>query len=556
MHKNVNTFSYLTHNALQSNMKNFLSFLLLLVGMTSGTWAQNASDFYEVNSIQSLKISFDQDNWKYVLDSLRFNGDGLMLGDVEINGQKLTDVGVRYRKSRTFRPGMNRNALFIKLDYIRKGQNYQGHSVIELSNALRDPSMIREVLSFEIARNYIPAPQANYAKIDINGAYYGLFINLESVNDNYLERAFGSSKGAFFKSTPKTKEKASLDCKSDVYGSLQYDNAPKCYLNNFTMLSDDGWGELFELTRILEEESQNIENILDVDQTLWMLAFNNILVNLSSYSGKASQKYYLYQDKSGRFHPVIWDLNFSFGSYKNTGVGSDLGFTELLALDPMLHADNPAKPLISQLLKMEQYRKIYISHYRTILYDHFVNGKFETRAKELQNIILQAFTDDQNRFYNTEQFSKSLTSTIGKRSKIPGIVQLMNKRTSFLKKNDIFAVLPPVVKDLSVTQRERFASEKVQEFKIQASFEQFPKYVRIYYRFAGDTAYQSIAMMDDGAHNDGDANDYTYGVMIKPPSGKDVIEYYIQAENSKSISFSPTNYMFKQHIASLKALNE
>ncbi|MCI5083326.1 MAG: hypothetical protein MRY78_16635, partial [Saprospiraceae bacterium] len=68
--------------------------------------------------------------------------------------------------------------------------------------------------------------------------------------------------------------------------------------------------------------------------------------------------------------------------------------------------------------------------------------------------------------------------------------------------------------------------------------------------------YQSTAMKDDGAHKDGEAGDYTYGVVIEPTAGKDVINYYIVAENVKAVGFSPSNYMYEQHTSSLKALNQ
>ncbi|MBK8428777.1 MAG: CotH kinase family protein [Lewinellaceae bacterium] len=61
----------------------------------------------------------------------------------------------------------------------------------------------------------------------------------------------------------------------------------------------------------------------------------------SSYTGNYSQNYYLYKDNFGRFQPVHWDLNLAFGSFKNTGKGSDLEIEDLQTLDPLLHADNP-----------------------------------------------------------------------------------------------------------------------------------------------------------------------------------------------------------------------
>ena len=110
-----------------------------------------------------------------------------------------------------------------------------------------------------------------------------------------------------------------------------------------------------------------------MDHALWMLALNNVMVNLSSYTGNHSVNYFLYRDNSGRFQPLHWDLNLAFGSYKNTGNGSDLELKGLQNLDPLLHADNPYKPLISQLLKEPLYKKMYLSHIRQIVEDNFSN---------------------------------------------------------------------------------------------------------------------------------------------------------------------------------------
>lgn len=532
----------------------FLLFSLLLgLVFLNG---QNQGSFYNPGLVQDIDISFEQEDWRYLLDSLRFNGDEMLLGSITLNGTTLKDVGVRYRSSRTFRPGMNRNALYIKLNFIKKKQNYQGHQIIELSNALRDPSMVREVLGYEIARDYMPAPQANFAKVNVNGEYYGLLVNIEAVDEAFLKEHYGTAEGSFFKSTPNLDEPSPSGCKSDVYGSLQYDDEAKCYLHNYTMLSESGWDDLMELARVLEESPQDIEKVLNVDRTLWMLAFNNVVVNLNSYSGRYNQNYYLYKDKDGRFNPIIWDLNLCFGSYKNTGVGSDLGFLELTSLDPLLHADNPATPLISKLLANEDYQKVYLSHMRTILDAHFLNNSYETRAKDLQALIKAPYMEDRNRYYNADEYDRSLASTIGKRSKIPGIVQLMERRGKFLKSHELLSILPPAVKDIAVTGREPLSSKMVDEFKIQATVEQFPKQVTIFYRYAGDADFQQSPMQDDGTHFDGEANDGVFGVVLKPTGGETQVEYYIYAENAKSVSFSPANYMYKLHTSSLAELNK
>ena len=522
---------------------------------TSSLLAQDDSNFYEVENIQEIKIKFDQDNWRYLLDSLRFNGDGLLIGSLEINGRKFNDIGVRYRESRSFQPGNKRNSMYIKLNFIDKEQNYQGHSSIKLSSALRDPSMVREVFGYEVARRYMPAPQANYARILVNGEYYGLFVNVENINNAFLDKHFGYKKGTFIRCAPNLVDNEPSGCKTDVYGSLQFDESAKCYLHNFQLLSESGWDDLIELTYLLNQKPDEVKRVLNIDRTLWMLAFNNVLVNLSSYTGRYSENYYLYKGKEGKFTPILYDLNLCFGSYKNTGVGSDLKLKDLQAMDPLLHVDNAAKPLISQLLRNKEYKQIYLSHISAIVNDFFRKDQYIERIRELQDLIREAFEEDKNRYYSMEDFNNSLDQTIGKRSRIPGLKELMTPRTEYLKKKVVLAVVPPQISEVTVSSREQFSSERVESFKIQARVGKFPTEVHVFYRYGDRGDFMSAEMKDDGRHNDGEAGDSVYGVTIKPEEGADQINYYIFAKNAKSVSYDPPRYMYEQYSSSLQELN-
>jgi spore coat protein CotH len=529
---------------------------LFCFGAYSTLWAQDdTSDFYDTGTIQEIKIRFEQENWRYVLDSLRFNGDGLLFGTVEINGQKFDDIGVRYRESRSFQPGNKRNSLYLKLNYIDKEQNYQGRGTVKLSSALRDPSMVREVFGYEIARRYMPAPLANYARVMVNGEYYGLFVNVEPIDDAFLKRNYGTDEGTFIRCAPNLVENEPSGCKADVFGSLQFDESAKCYLHNFQLLSESGWDDLIELTYLLNKKPEEVHRVLNVDQALWMLAYNNVLANLSSYTGRYSENYYLYRDNQGKFNPIVFDLNLCFGSYKNTGVGSDLKLKDSQEMDPLLHVNNAEKPLISQLLKDEHYKKMYLDHIRTIVNEVFRKDQYLERVKELQALIREDFQADENRYYAMEDFDNSLTETIGKRSRIPGLQELMTPRTDFLKQDVVLAVIPPNIGDVTVSSREQFSAERVTEFKIQAKVEKFPTEVALFYRHDNTKPFKRVEMADDGRHNDGEAEDGVFGAIVKPEGGATQIEYYIYAENARAASFSPSRYMFEQHTATLEELN-
>lgn len=535
--------------------KLLLSFFLVCMVFAKVMVAQDAkNDFYDVDHMPEIKITFPNDNWASELDSLRILGNGLLFGSVNIDGQNYKNIGVRYRGSKSFTTGSKRNALHIKLNYIKKDQSHQGSKSIKLSNALRDPSLVREVLGYEIARKYMPAPRANYTKVTINGQFYGLFVNVEDISERFLEDQFGSSDGTFVKCSPDTQKKPKTGCKKNVYASLEYEDNAQCFLANYELKSEDGWDDLMELSDIITNEPKKVERVLNVDRALWMIAFNNVLVNLSSYSGSKSQNYYLYKDASGQFNPIIWDLNLAFGSFKNTGKGSDLGLRELQTMDPLLHKNNPTKPLISSLLQNPEYEKIYLSHMYQIIYDNFVNGEYQKRAEELQRMISNTHFDDKNSFYDHSEFLKSLTTTIGKRSRIPGIVELMEKRARFLKKHPLLAVVPPTVTNVTFKRRKVFSNEKMETFNIAVTVDQRPKRVKLYYKFTKMDDYQSIFLEDDGKNGDGDAGDKTFGIKVDPEM-HDKMYYYIVTENPAAITYYPSDYMFEPKVVTLEEIN-
>ena len=528
------------------------SWVLLLVICTNLS-AQDAGTFYQTDQIQKIAIEFEQEKWSYLLDSLRYNGDDVLLGKVEINGYDFEDVGIRYASSRAIQVGSKRNDFEILLDFIKKGQNYDGLRKVRLSIALRDPSMVREVLSYEIAGNYLPSPQANYAELNINGEDVGLFVNIEAVDYPFLKRYYGEEVGHLYLSDPA--ENSIAGCTRNAYGSLAHESNVDCYDRNFEDLTGGGFAPLAELATALKDNPGAIDEILDVDQLLWMLAINNVLVNLYSYTGRHSQNYYLYADREGKFHPVMGDMNLSFGSFKNLGTGSDLKLKDLQELDPLVHESDPGFPLISRIFSQPINKKVYLSHVLRIYKDFIANERYLTRAAELQGQIRSAFEKDPYKTYTLEQFDQSMTETIGKRSQIPGLKQLMAKRSNYIRKNRDLRVLPPAVTDVAVVRREQFSNQQLSEFRIQAKVEKFPKRVSVFYRFDSKETFMKVTMKDDGESHDGEANDALFGAIISPNSPEAKIEYYILAENSKAVSFNPSNYVQQLHSATLEEIN-
>ncbi len=529
--------------------------LLFIVGFLLFSLAlQGQDNFYQTDAIRQIKLTIKQENWKGALDSLRKNGDDFLVAKANIDGKEYANIGVKYRASRSFKIGAKRNALQLKLNFIDKNQAHQGYQSLKLSDALRDPSMIREVLGYEIARKYMPAPQANYAQVTVNGEYYGLFVNVEAVNTQFLTKHFGDSEGSFFKGIATTKNSTPEGCKKNVFSALIYEEDAACYLKNYELKSESGWDDLIQLTKILARQPNRIDQVLNVDRTLWMLAFNNVLVNLNSYSGRQSQNFYLYQDSTGHFNPILGDLNLAFGSYKSAVVGSDLRLKQLQELDPLLHVEEAYKPLIKQLLQDADREKIYLSHVRTILQENFANGDYLDRAEELQRLIQVPFINDNNRKYSFDEFKKSLKATIGQRSRIPGIKELMARRAKMLRKNPALRAIPPAITAVTPQKRGQYESASVNDFTIQANVDKLPQKVVLVYRYNKMDAFKQVEMKDDGKNNDVEAGDGIFTAKVSADASTH-LEYYIMAESSAAVSFEPSNYMFQLYETDISELN-
>ncbi len=535
--------------------------LFLLIALPVMLMAQTGKpsavrNLFDKKSIGEIRLTLPSKNWVDALDSLRLYGSGLMNAAVNVDGIRYEGSGVRFRGDNSYQKGLRRNPMSIKLNHTNSEQNHQGYTHLKLSSALRDPSVVREMLFSEIANRYIPAPQMSYTKLYINDEYLGIFVNVESVEKPFLEANYGGAKGSFFKAGVDYKpENLPANCRQGLYGALEYEDNLDCYKGNFEMNSAGGWSDIQELTRILNQEPAKIENVLDVDRTLWMLALNNVMVNLSSYSGNRSVNYYLYKDINGRFQPILWDLNLAFGSYKNIDSGSDLELKDLISLDPLLHANNPYKPLISKLLADPFYRKVYLSHIRQINEDNFLNGSYETRATQLQGMIVVPYSEDPNKAYNVSDFQRNLRETVGKKSKIPGISELMGKRSVFLKKHPELTALPSKISDLKVQSRSKLENKKINSFKLSAVADRFPKRMLVYYRFDSKGAYNVMTMGEESA-NDLPSGGKAFTVNIDAKSENDILEYYFIVENAGTVGFFPQLYTKEALRVKLSDLNK
>jgi len=86
-------------------------------------------------------------------------------------------------------------ALKLKFNFSDPDLRLLGLKKLTLNNMVQDPSMLREVLSYELFRAFsVPSPRTGYAALTINGEPYGVYLVLEAWDDVSLSMYFATLK--------------------------------------------------------------------------------------------------------------------------------------------------------------------------------------------------------------------------------------------------------------------------------------------------------------------------------------------------------------------------
>jgi hypothetical protein len=242
-------------------------------------------------------------------------------------------------------------------------QDVGGYRTLNLLNSNQDPALMRAVLFMRIAREYIPAPKANFVRVVINGENWGVYQNLQQPNKEFVSEAFNDSGGGRWKAPPAA---------NGASGLAYLGEDVSAYRRVYEIKSKDDpeqWEALVELCRVLNQPPADglavLERILDIDGALRFLAVDNVLANNDGYTSRAGD-YSIYRDSRGKFHVLPHDANESF--WNGNGGGSAAGgrVPASSALDPLSSINDPTKPLRSRLLAVPALREKYLGYVRDI----------------------------------------------------------------------------------------------------------------------------------------------------------------------------------------------
>ena len=229
-----------------------------------------------------------------------------------VDGKTYEKVGMRFRGMTSYNvPQGKKRSFKVRIDLADKNQRLLGYKGLHLLNSHEDPSFLRTVLCDHIAGQYLPAPKANLVRVVINGESWGIYANEEPFDKDLLQDWFGESNGTRWRVPVNFSGSSAL-----VY----HGENEEVYRRLYDIKSKDkkqAWRDLISLCRQLEQLPDDrletdLDRVLNVDEALWFLATDNVLMDDDGYFSRGSD-YCIYEDSAfRRFHLLPRDSNETF----------------------------------------------------------------------------------------------------------------------------------------------------------------------------------------------------------------------------------------------------
>lgn len=224
-------------------------------------------------------------------------------------GEVHSSAGLRFRggRPRLFR----KKSLKLSLD----GDPFEGREELNLNAAAMDDDYLSEPLAYWFYEHAgLESSRAKFVRVELNGEFWGLFIDVEQVDERYLERRGLDPEGALYKAVGIVGSLRKLD-------GITYQGQSYTYESQYEKKTREGepYDDLVNFIHGLYETpaagmESYLESNLDVPQYLSYLAASNAMCIWDNIQ----HNYYFFRDTrgSGRWRVLPWDLDHAWGEWE------------------------------------------------------------------------------------------------------------------------------------------------------------------------------------------------------------------------------------------------
>ena len=341
------------------------------------------NEIYRESEVATIMITMNPADKTFMLDEANIHSNTYQTAQFRfINSLMDTtltfNVGIRLRGNTS--RGHPKKSFKIKFKEFG-GEKFFDLKKFNLKAENNDPTFLRELLALQAFRKInAPAARAHHAEVYINDEYMGLYVNVEQIDDEFVQSRFDYDGGNLYKCY----WSATLASDNDVYDNNLFELETNKELNDRSALAN--FIDVLNDTPYAEFE-EAIESVFNVNGYLKVLAAEALTGHWDGYSYNQNNFYLYENDNTGLIEFIPYDVDNTFGM---DWVNRDWATRDVL--DWPKHG--VPRPLTTKILSHDRYMNLYKAKLDAMLKGDFSETYFYPVLDSYKSLLHNSVSRD------------------------------------------------------------------------------------------------------------------------------------------------------------------
>ncbi len=532
-------------------MKNQMKFIRLLAlififTVTSKAQSNDVFKLYDDTEVDTIKITIDPADLQWIYNNVQ--SDSMHYCTIHYKNKWFDEfvdsVGFRLRGN-TSRDAVKKS-FKISFNSFVHGRKFHGVEKLNLNGEHNDPSIIRSKLCWDLYSEIgETASRASHVAVFINGTYYGLYISVEHIDEEFLARSYSDDSGNLWKCL----YPADLNYRGpnpEDYFPFAGDNRPYELKTN---KDEYDFTQLARLISILNQTPDNtfadsLESILDLPSVIKYFAMNILVGSWDDYRSLMNNYYLYFEPSKGVFHLIPYDYDNTFGI--------DWFSIDWASVNPYNFPKVVPgyRPLADRIMENNQYRNLF-THFLDFFSNNVVTyNQLTQHINTIKDLITSFARDD---FYRTLDYGFTMSDFYGSYSAQHysnqhvknGLQEFIILRDQSLQNLLNYKEADPIVYDINYFPTNPTAADSI---KITASVFDNDGFLNagVMWHLNGLPAFVVFPMHYSPVANSKKVEDYDLWSVTLPPleAGSSAkFKIYVTDNNGNVVTYPRTKYL-------------
>jgi hypothetical protein len=516
------------------------SFIITFLLISFSTAAQNLTpeDGYAFRNdeVPRIDILIDSDSLALILEPgnewSNHEYPATFIFTTTDNVDSVENIGLRLRGNTSRVSG--KKSFKIAFNSFENGK-FEGVEKFNVNGEHNDPGIIRSKLAWDLYREMeVPGSRANHVELYINNEYKGLYINVEHIDEEFVQNRFGNNNGNLYKCL----WPADLNYIDNNPNSYKFEQGGRRTYNLKTNTAADDYSDLAHFINVINNTAisnlpEELEPIFNVDGYLRNLAVEVYTGHWDCYAVNKNNFYLYNNTASGQFEFIPYDPDNTYGI---DWFGIDWALRDINNWSN----NSEYRPLTERILQVPEYFARY-NFYFSELITHFTNTlTYFPQIDDFKSNIAPYVVNDQYHSYDYgwdyDDFIDSYSQALSTNHVTYGLKPYIEARNGAATSQLQLSNISPVIRKVEgnhpgINQLVHVHAEIKDDISVASA--------KLFFQINSGN-WDSIEIFDDGLHNDMYASDGVYANTFGPATQSGTVKYYLKAwDNTGKMSREP-----------------